>query len=66
MLIEASEVAAAIEKSLHNSCTDHCEALVIYAEIDAAECAVAMVREHVRQFSASGLGKNGKNEGQQH
>ena len=65
MLIEASEVADAIEEALCDSRIDHREAQVIQNEIDAAERAVATVREHVRQFAASGVGSAARNGGQE-
>lgn len=54
MMIEAGEVLDAIETAIGDDRIDHREAVVIHEEIDAAERAVATVREHVRQFAMKG------------
>ena len=51
MLVEASEVAEAIENAIADKRIDHREALIINTEIDSAERAVATVREHVQAFA---------------
>lgn len=52
MLVEASEVAHQIEKAIADKRIDHREALLIKQDIEAAERAIATVREHVRQLTS--------------
>lgn len=51
MLVGASEVAHQIEKAIADQWIDHREAVLIQKEIEAAERAIASVREHVKKLT---------------
>ena len=51
MMVEAGEAAHEIEKAISDHRIDHREALQIQKDIEAAEQAIATVREHVKRLT---------------